>query len=542
MATVGNVTATTGVGVPVQINLLSNSTTTGVTTVTLVAAPSNGTVTIQGGTAAYTPAPFTFGQDSFSFQVSDTVGSAVGTCTVNVLAPTWTPPDAPKVAKVPILIYDENGVRTAIIHNPRSCILTTEVNGAQELDFTVPKNHPKAALLVNERQAEVAGEIYRIRRVESSRDSGVPILAVHGEALWYDLDFGTVNEMEFNASQAGPAMVYALSGTDWTVGTVTVSTSRSWTMQQGSPLECLRAIASTHGGDLVFDNKAKTVSLLTFSGHDNGIAFWYGKGISESKKVIDTTSLVTRIRPVTEDGVGIESVNNGNPYVTNFSYTSEDRWTTYTYAAGTSPYMMLAMASMVIANRGVPDISYEFTVADMSAWSGQQADRFACGDLAWAIDLELGISIQDRIVRVEYDVIRPWASNVSLSSTLRELGSSDSSQDAALLDTGAGIDTRNLVPFNLLQNARFDNGLSHWASSGATVVQAGVTGLNSVLFTGAGTRWVEQTVATDTRDQYMLSVQVDSSGFPDGTIPDLTATVRITYDDGTTEDVALTLA
>ena len=50
----------------------------------------------------------------------------------------------------------------------------------------------------------------------------------------------------------------------------------------------------------------------------------------------------------------------------------------------------------------------------------------------------------------------------------------------ATLTTGTDIDTRDMVPFNLLLNARFDNGLAHWAASGARIVPDGATGPNAV--------------------------------------------------------------
>ena len=93
------------------------------------------------------------------------------------------------------------------------------------------------------------------------------------------------------------------------------------------------------------------------------------------------------------------------------------------------------------------------------------------------------------------------------------------------------------MPFNLLQNARFDNGLAHWAASGASIVPEGVTGPNAVELGGGGTRWIEQTVAPDTRDVYTLSFQLDALGWPQGITPELVVVAEVTYDDGTTETI-----
>ena len=45
----------------------------------------------------------------------------------------------------------------------------------------------------------------------------------------------------------------ALEGTEWSVGTVTVRTKRTWTSTEKNALSILRNTADLHGGDLVFD-------------------------------------------------------------------------------------------------------------------------------------------------------------------------------------------------------------------------------------------------------------------------------------------------
>lgn len=366
--------------------------------------------------------------------------------------------------------------------------------------------------------------------------------SIYAEALWYDLrTAGRVRARDFNGATAAQALEYVLDGTGWSVDAITVTTRRTWEMENQTTLAALRAIADVHGGDLVFNNHAKTVSLLTFSGRDRGVAFFRGQALSEAKRVEDTTQLLTRIEPRNEEGVGIEAVNGGSPYLEDFSFTSEIRHGVYNFASGTSPQTMLAMTVAAIGKRAVPAVSYEATVADLSAWSGQEIDRFDCGDQVLIVDQELGIESTQRIVAMEYDLLQPWASRITLNEKLRELGSDTAATEAGVLTTGADMDTRDLVPFNLLRNARFDNGLAHWASSGGQVVEGGATGTRSVRF-GPGTRWIEQTVAVDTRDAYTFSMQVDQDGGPANWVPDLQVIAEITYADNTSETITLELS
>lgn len=448
-------------------------------------------------------------------------------------------PDAPNpvYAESPLILYSALDERAAVLPDPVGAVLTDEVNGEQTVTFVMPEAHRFRDLVRVERIVEVAGELYRIRRLTSYREGGVPLVEVYAEARFYDLGAaGQVTAREFAGVQPGTAIAYALDGTGWTIGRVNVTTARSYALEEGSPLAALRQIAKVHGGDLTFDNTNRTVSLLTFAGRRNGLTFIYGHGATGAKRVEDTTTLVTRIYARNADGLTIADVNGGVPYVEDNTWTTEVRSAVYDFKSGTNPYTMLAMAVAALGKRSRPSLSYEVDVVDLSAWSGQELDRFAVGDEVRVVDTELGVDVVDRIVRLEYDLVRPWASKVTLAEKLRQLGDSDST-DAGVLNTGTDIDTRDMVPFNLLHNARFDNGLAHWAASGATIVPEGVTGPNAVELGGGGVRWIEQTVAPDTRDVYTLSFALSAIGWPDGVTPELLAVAEVTYDDGTTETI-----
>lgn len=483
---------------------------------------------------------WSIGDFTVSLTVTDATGlsSAPALFVIHVEPPDFTPPNNPVFARAPLIVYDTAGERAVLIGDPVSAKVLVEVNGEQNLTFTLPAKDRKRPAIAVERFVEAAGDLYRVRRITSYRDGRTPMIEVYAEARFYDLGLAAeVDAVSWTGSQAGTEMAAVLAGTGWSVGTVNVSTSRTWAMAAGSPLACLRKIAEVHGGDLVFDNTARIVSLLVASGKDQGLTFMYGRGVVGAKRVEDTTSLVTRIVPRNADGLGIADVNGGVAYLQDFTWTTEVRTAVYDFASGTNPYTMLAMAQAALGKRARPAYSYEVSVIDLSAWSGQALDRFNIADVVLVVDADLGINVQNRIVRLEYDLVQPWATAITLSETLRELGSSDSSTDAGVLTTGSDIDTRDLVPFNLLLNARADNGMAHWAGSGASVVAGGVTGGHHWEFAGGGVRWIEQTVVPDNRDVYTVSFQLATEGFPEGVSPTVEVVVEITYDDATSETI-----
>lgn len=225
------------------------------------------------------------------------------------------------------VILDGNDNAVAVLENAYDIIVTSEINGIDTLEFKLPFKDSKRAYVENEKQVRIVSDTYRIRTVTDDKDeSGKAITSVYAEAAFYDLSFSVKKEeTSFTADTADVPMAYALQGTDWEIGTVNVSTKRTWTSTENNALSILRQVQNLHGGDLIFDNANKTVSLLTFSGTDSGALFCYKKNMKSIQRVIDTTGLITRLYTVGADGMTFANINDGKAYVEDYSYTNEVR-------------------------------------------------------------------------------------------------------------------------------------------------------------------------------------------------------------------------
>ncbi|MDZ5077862.1 phage tail protein [Nesterenkonia sp. HG001] len=494
----------------------------------------DGTLTVAAG--------FEVDTGSVTITLADELGrTASRSFTATVEAREWEEGDPPVYPYAPVILWDDDQP-AAVVIDPTEAVVTTEVNGEHTFELSIPASHRHAHLIRAERIVEVAGERYWIRRISTARTGRQPVLEIYAEARFYELaTAGEVTGQDYTQTSAGQAMEDVLEGTGWSVGVANVTTRRSYELEDTNPLEALRTIQEQHGGDLVFNNADRTVSLVTREGRDRGVSFFAQRGLSDVRRVEDTTSLVTRIYARNEDGTTIAEVNDGVPYVEDFSYTDDVREATLTFDSGTSPHAMLDRALDAVARRSRPDVSYELTVSDMSAVTDRDIDRFDVGDLVTVIDPELGVDDKQRIVAMEYNVIEPWRSEVTLSAKLRELGSEDAG-NASSMTTGSDVSTFDLVPFNLLLNSRFDQGLAHWASSGAEIVETGQgTGDYAVRFAGSGERWIEQTIAPDNREDYAFSFDIDTDG-PSGWTPDLTVEAVVEYEDGSTDTIELELS
>lgn len=444
----------------------------------------------------------------------------------------------------PVILGDDDTAE-AVLENAYDIIVTSEINGIDTLEFKLPFKDSKREYVENEKQVRIVSDTYRIRTVTDDKDeSGKAITSVYAEAAFYDLSFSAKKEENtFTADTADVPMAYALQGTEWEVGVVNVSTKRTWTSTEDNALSILRHVQNIHGGDLIFDNANKLVNLLTFSGSDSGALFCYRKNMKSIQRVIDTTSLITRLYAVGADGMTFANINDGKPYVEDFTYTSEIRIKTLDCSNFTNPYQMLEFANMRLADYAAPRISYVLKAMDLTVLTGYEHEAWNLGDTVMVVDEDLDLSIKTRIVRREYNLQEPWNTVLELSTTLRELGDSTSQWDAAadVLEGANYIDNQqlqNFVPFNHLKNSRADSNFSYWTNSGFEVDgDNGVTGTASFKCEGAynATKYMEQTVTPSNRDSYTFSAQIATENLSLGSNGQVGVEIVIEYEDGSTE-------
>ncbi|MDR1265940.1 MAG: phage tail protein [Propionibacteriaceae bacterium] len=523
---------------PVSINVLANDSWTGQAVVTIVSAPTQGTVAWNGTVLVYTPAPGASGPDFLRYRLTDDTDQwAEAVVSINVLPPTWTPPAPPANAFTPPAILGDDG--DFVLDRVLSCVVREEVNGETTCEFSLHADDPQAARCVNEARCMVDGREFILRVLDDEDDGGGLILTVTGQHARYDLArWPLVPATSWADSQAGPELAAALEGTGWTVGTVTRTTRRTWDQTVGNPLEVIGQIAKIHGGDLVFDADAKTVSLLTTQGAARGVVYSFGRNLKTLRRRRDTTQLVTRLHAVTEDGQTFASINNGLDYVEDHSWSDAVHDGYLTFKAGTNPYLMLSMTVASLGKYSKPRTSYEVAVVDLSFLAGHEVEAPALGDEVTVFDERIGVDVTHKVQIIEKDLMAPEKTRLTLDSKLRELGDEDA-EDAGVLTTGAKIDTRNIRPFNELVNGRFDNGLAHWAASGAEIVKEGVTGVNAVRFAQDG--WVEQTIVPDNFDVWTVSAEIEATGFGPDYSPHVTVEAEFTFTDGTTETITQAL-
>ncbi len=443
------------------------------------------------------------------------------------------------------VVLDSNGAWDAVLENAFDVIVTSEINGADILEFKIPFHDLKRESIENEKQIQIVDDVYRIRTItdEKSQEGNI-ITHVYAEADFYDLAFSTDKQpIEFNADTADVPMKYALEGTEWSVGNVNVTTKRTWESEEKNALSILREVQNIHGGDLIFDSANRLVHLLTFGGKDSGALFSYRKNMKSIQRTVDTRSLVTRLYAYGKDGMTFSSINNNKAYVEDYSFTSEARIATLDASSFSNPYQMLEFANMRLGQYAKPRVSYVLTAMDLSVLTGYEHEEWDLGDIVTVNDKELNLQVKTRIVRRQYNLQEPWKTVIELSTKLKELGDSSAQWDKAadmLHDTDVldRQEIKDLVPFNHLRNSRADDGFTYWVNSGFTVApNNGASGDASFKAEGVlgRTKSMYQTVYPANRKNYTISAQIGSENLEKGPNGQVGIEVEIEYEDGTIE-------
>lgn len=331
-----------------------------------------------------------------------------------------------------VVVY-EDGAPAAILQDAFHVIQTDEVNAESTLSFDLYFTDPKRGFVRNQAELRLGGQAYKVKTVTDKKESGAAkTTTVYAENIYYDLARAARLETSvFDGVRAENAMTYALQNTAWSVGSVEISSAKSFESDADNPLALLQLVADVYRGELVFHSVEKTVDLVARTGGDHGMAFHFKKNMKSIERTVSTTALITRLYAFGKDGMTFASVNGGLSYVEDFSYTDEVLVGSLDCGNFTSAEDMLAYTKMRVADYCKPNYSYRLSVLYLRDLPGHEHEVYGLGDVVRVVDEELELDINTRIVRMEKDILEPWNTVVELSTTIGTLSlESDSMRDA----------------------------------------------------------------------------------------------------------------
>jgi phage minor structural protein len=326
-------------------------------------------------------------------------------------------------------VLDDNRDLSVILDQAYDVIIDyqmiTDTNGQEILNFNLPLDDPKAEQCGNEDVLQTGGSEFTVRTVTDGwDDNGEQCFQIYAEARWYELaEYDPIQP--FSLTNVGPEAVMQqfLSTTDWTIGTIDITTTSDFSITQlTNPLAGIRMLPAIFGGELYFDNINKKVHLLQRIGTDTDFLYAYGKNLKKNQRIIDTRYLVTRFRPIGKDGLTIASVNNGLDYLENYQWfdtIGKKRKVICDSATNdniTDPTALMEWGQGIVDANSIPRITYYMDVV-----IDKNDGIPGMGDTVRVYDSLLKMNLTSRVAQRSYNVLQPELSTMQLSTALYTL-------------------------------------------------------------------------------------------------------------------------
>jgi hypothetical protein len=248
----------------------------------------------------------------------------------------------------------------------------------------------------------------------------------------------------YAVGSAGHALYALLQGTGWSVGTVDVTGTHDLETEKESILANIQKVQETWGGYLVWDSVNKTVSLRdeeTWAEY-TGYQIRYRKNLKNITRTIDY-DIITKLYPFGADDLDISSVNGGQIYLTNNSYTSEVLEGIWINQSLSDPQKLKDEATKYHEKVCRPRYNYRVKQVDLRMLPGYQHEDFDVGHVVDIVDEEViqeyglkydsgyqydtGLQYVDwfrsqtRIIGYKFNVFQPWLCDLEVGDPLEKI-------------------------------------------------------------------------------------------------------------------------
>lgn len=200
----------------------------------------------------------------------------------------------------------------------------------------------------------------------------------------------------------------ALAGTGWTVSPSKISKKRTISISNGSVLKIIKQCISTYMVEIKIDSLNKSISIYEKIGEDKGVYFTDELNLRDLTTQETSYDFFTEIEPYGKDGLTIEDVNDGNNFVSNYSYASKKKrfiWKDERYINASS---LLEDSKLKLEDMAKPYKSYEADIINLAKISKQyKIFDYAIGDTITLIDQVTKTKEKQRIVKISHYPFKP---------------------------------------------------------------------------------------------------------------------------------------
>lgn len=404
--------------------------------------------------------------------------------------------------------------------------LITRTKGFENLILTIPLENKKQEYFKQERQVKWNDKIFTIKKVVRDKQLS-KLVKVECDALWYELGgFVPLLEDRWYTGTTVQVATMMLANTGWRVGNFEVTKNHNFIGRSGSsPLYLLRYLAKLVEGELWFDTQNKTVNYAAMRGERTEKVVDYSRNLQGITRTDDTTAHTTRIYMYGADGLTIENINDGRPYLEDYSWYDEQGIPRKIISEIITDERFALQESMIeymqdrLNTYSRPVVTYE---VDRYILDG----AMEIGDTLYISDYDLDKFGQHRVIEVEVDIIQQFNSVYVLDFALDDLSSDDSDADEYVADvtTDDIVNIDQTLQQHIADQARHITNSERisWSTASNTIndhvnnTTIHVTAANKTLWNGYNALITALTTRLDTAESNIADLQARVSALEGG--------------------------
>lgn len=288
-----------------------------------------------------------------------------------------------------------------------------EINKLQVLSFEIPKWHLKYFEL--EGYIETKEQFFVIKEIAERSDC-------YEVTCFQDVEvFQIFHKQKTYATKSVDFMLNDLLPSGWQLINKADARKRTVTGNDIDGYELIQKIVKTFEVEIIFDNKKKTLTVGNELMQDIGTYFTKELNLQEIFLTSESHELITRIIPIGNDNLGIESVNNGKNYIENTTNSKKIKTLYWEDNRYTNVQSLFEDAQKKLDQLSKFKRTYETKVIDLSKTLQYKFLQANIGDLVYLTNSDTKTKEKFRITKLKRYINETLKNEITLGNKIDDL-------------------------------------------------------------------------------------------------------------------------
>ena len=316
-----------------------------------------------------------------------------------------------------IKIFNANKKLKLISKKQLDFIRERELDNADEtLSFFVPVSSKEAEVIEQEGYIQTKDQEYVIKEVNKNNNSFNVVAKLNLE----DFEGKPHKSFESRTATIEGAINLAIVGTGWTVAYSNITKKRTVRKVKIDTLELIQHIKKIYNAELVFNALEKKIYIYDHIGSYKGAYIRENINLTQLSGQSNSYDFYTRVEAEGAEGLTFADINNGKPYVEDYSYSNKVKTYFWKDERYTDPESLLEDARIKLEEMARPRFSYSVEMINLIKEGKEQQD-YGLGDTIELVSKSMKVKELQRIVKLVEYPNDPERNYVELSNTLYSL-------------------------------------------------------------------------------------------------------------------------